>query len=91
MSSNHPDLGVHEVPDPVQVSVLPVKHEQPGDVLGGPRHHHEVPRHVEVRLTLTPILDSGRHSPALLLPDNDTDLSESHQNTETDLAREINE
>ena len=87
MSSHHPDLGVDQVPHPVQSPLLPVVEQQPGGVLGGPGDHHQVGLQVEVGLALAPVLHPGSHTPVLFAPENNRDLGDGHQHSTTNLAR----
>ena len=87
VSPHHPDLGVDQVPHPVESPGLPVVQQHPGGVLGGPGHHHEVRLYVEVGLSLAPVLESGGHCPVMFVPENNRELSDGHQDTRTNLAR----
>ena len=52
-STEEPELPVHQVPDPLECSLLAVKHQDPGGVLGGAGDHQHVTLNVEVGLTLS--------------------------------------
>ena len=51
-STEEPELPVHQVPDPLECSLLAVEHQDPGGVLGGAGDHQHVAVNVEVGLTL---------------------------------------
>ena len=51
-STEEPELPVHQVPDPLECSLLAVKHQDSGSVLGGTGDHQHVAVNVEVGLTL---------------------------------------
>ena len=55
-STEEPELPVHQVPDPLECSLLAVEHQDPGGVLGGAGDHQHVAVNVEVGLTLGVII-----------------------------------